>query len=192
MQHGREMIVRNVVLLSILICLLSTTIFRNAFVWDNEVDLWEDAVEKSPLSSLAHYNLGKSLYRAGFLTAAQASLLRAVELTEQPTKIADVFCCLGEVYAAQGDRERAVLAYLQVLEINESNVMALNNLGLLLLQSGKHAEAEKLFRQAILIDPKGSRAYVNMGQSLVAQGRYVDAMYYFSAARSMGFFKMPQ
>lgn len=149
-------------------------------------------VAKSPLKSRVHYNLGKSLYYAGFLAEARSSLLRAAELSGEPTKTADVYSFLGQVYAAQGNREQAILAYLQVLEMNESNVTPLNNLGLLLLKSGKNAEAERLFRQAILIDPKCSQAYANMGQSLEAQGRGADAAYYFSAARSIGIYKIPQ
>ncbi|OGW41847.1 MAG: hypothetical protein A2132_05725 [Nitrospirae bacterium RBG_16_43_11] len=93
------------ILLLILVLILysAMTIERNV-IWASEYNLWEDAVNKSPMSWRAHYALGKVYYNSRLEDLAIKEIARAVEI--KPDYF-DALHSLGVIYMKRGDLVQA-------------------------------------------------------------------------------------
>ena len=69
-----------------------------------------------------------------------------------------------------GDTEHAIAEYRALLQGNESNAQAHNNLGLLYQAKGLTEEAIGEFRRAVAIDPANTKARNNLGVALMRAG----------------------
>lgn len=92
---------------------------------------------------------------------------------------------LALYYQRAGDFERALSHYQAVLERNELNAEAHNNLGLLYQQKGLLEESAREFSRATLINPRYARAHNNLGVTLMRQGKLDVAAAEFELASSM-------
>jgi Flp pilus assembly protein TadD len=81
-----------------------------------------------------------------------------------------------------GDFERALVAYRTLIQQNELNAAAHNNLGLLYQQKHLHEDAARAFQRAIIIDARYGLAYNNYGVTLLRQGRPDGAAAQFRTA----------
>ncbi|MBI3265274.1 MAG: tetratricopeptide repeat protein [Acidobacteria bacterium] len=81
---------------------------------------------------------------------------------------------LALYYQQSGDFENALVQYKKVLERNEMNAEAHNNLGVLYQNKGLSDEAVREFKRAVSIDPKYSKGHNNLGVALLRSGQ-VDA-----------------
>jgi Flp pilus assembly protein TadD len=70
-----------------------------------------------------------------------------------------------------GDFESALVAYRALIQQNELNAAAHNNLGLLYQQKDLLEDAAAAFRRAIIIDARYGLAHNNYGVTLLRQGR---------------------
>jgi tetratricopeptide (TPR) repeat protein len=79
--------------------------------------------------------------------------------------------------AQRGDREAAI-ADSQVLVAAHPQRSAADwfNLGYLLAEASRHAEAEAAFRQALALDPKIDRAWYGLGLTLIHLQRFDEAI----------------
>jgi len=80
-----------------------------------------------------------------------------------------------------GDFENALIHYRAVLQKDELNAAAHNNLGMLYQQKNLLDEAAREFQRAILIDPNYRLARNNYGVALLGQGRTEAAAAEFRA-----------
>ena len=78
-------------------------------------------------------------------------------------------------YQSLGNFEQALAHYSAVLQAQEFNVEARNNLGLLYLDRGLLTEAIDQFKRAILINPEYLRARGNLAVALMNAGRLDEA-----------------
>jgi TolA-binding protein len=81
-----------------------------------------------------------------------------------------------------GDFERALVAYRTLIQQNELNAAAHNNLGLLYQQKHLLEDAARAFQRAIIIDARYGLAYNNYGVTLLRQGRPEGAAAQFRTA----------
>jgi Flp pilus assembly protein TadD len=81
-----------------------------------------------------------------------------------------------------GDFERALVAYRTLIQENELNAAAHNNLGLLYQQKQLLDDAARSFQRAIIIDARYGLAYNNYGVTLLRQGRPDGAAAQFRTA----------
>jgi tetratricopeptide (TPR) repeat protein len=81
-----------------------------------------------------------------------------------------------------GDFENALLKYRAVLEQNELNAQARNNLGLLYLDKGLLDDAVRELNRALIIDPGYPRARTNLGVALMRQNKLEEAEQAFRLA----------
>ncbi len=89
------------------------------------------------------------------------------------------------MYQRLGDFENALVSYRQVLQRDDINVEAHNNLGVLYREKGLYDEAIRHFQRAIAIDPRYARARNNLGVVYLAQRRFDTAATQFHAALSI-------
>jgi Tfp pilus assembly protein PilF len=82
---------------------------------------------------------------------------------------------LAVLYSKQGDTEHARAEFQIALQQQPHDADLLNDLGNFHYQLGQNVEAEKYLRQAVAIDPKHKRAWVNLGKVLSQLGRYEES-----------------
>lgn len=81
-----------------------------------------------------------------------------------------------------GDRARAEEIYRQVLARDPNHPDALQLLGVIALDQGRHDEAEKLIRQALRQAPGSAALHTNLGNVHQARGRLEEAIRCYEAA----------
>ena len=86
------------------------------------------------------------------------------------------------MYQRLGDFENALINYRQVLQRDDLNVEAHNNLGLLYRDKGLFDDAIQHFQRAIAINPVYARARNNLGVVYLNQRKLENAATQFHAA----------
>ncbi|OIO70448.1 MAG: hypothetical protein COW19_00230 [Zetaproteobacteria bacterium CG12_big_fil_rev_8_21_14_0_65_55_1124] len=140
----------------------------------------EDAIAKQVES---HYRLGLDALEKNNLPKAFDELLHAEQLDP---KRADVLDALGYAWRLRGNLEKSHVYYNRALAIDPA-ARTWNNYGALLLTMHKPKEAETAFRKA-LDDPRYPRpdfAYINLGDALLMQDRFNDAIAAYRQARML-------
>ena len=136
-------------------------------VWRDTRTLWERVLTITPESSIAHYNLGKTLETEGRVEQAIELYSRAVTLNPG---YADAHHNLARLLARRGQQDQAVEHYRRALEIQPNDADTHNNLGLLLAIRGDIKSSLEELHTAVQIDPKHARAYFNMARIFARRG----------------------
>ncbi|MGH9584562.1 MAG: tetratricopeptide repeat protein, partial [Bryobacteraceae bacterium] len=84
-----------------------------------------------------------------------------------------------------GNLEGAIQDYRQFLLAYPANIVALSNLGVLLVHSGHFDEAAAEYREALKIDPANAGIRLNLGLAFYKSGRIPEAAEAFEAAREL-------
>lgn len=116
---------------------------------------------------------------AGDLSAEQRALLdkalqEYVEAQQANAERPEAQTNLGNLYAAQGDANRATTFYNAAIELEPTHMPAYVNMADLYRTQGKDAEAEKILRKASNISPNNAAVHHALGLTLIRQKR-VDA-----------------
>jgi tetratricopeptide (TPR) repeat protein len=117
------------------------------------------AVEVDPMFFEAHNNLGNALRIAGHIDQALASYERALQIA--PT-LAEAHGNRGIALRLMGRAAESGAACGCALRINPRFAPALVVLGELSADGGDFSEAERLFREAIAIDPELTEAWAGL------------------------------
>jgi Tfp pilus assembly protein PilF len=89
---------------------------------------------------------------------------------------------LALYYHRAGDFENALQHYRALLQKNELNAQAHNNLGLLYQEKNLLVESARELARAVFIEPRNVRARNNYGVTLLLQGRVDEAAAQFRTA----------
>lgn len=128
---------------------------RQAEVWRDSETLWTSVIRAYPgRVAPAHNNLGAIHHERGLRTGDPAELARAEE------------------------------EYRITRRLAPRHEGSLNNLGVLLVQRGERAEAERLFREALSIRPGFVMAHANLARLCLEDGRRGEARTHARAARA--------
>ncbi|MDX8378150.1 MAG: hypothetical protein R8L53_09030 [Mariprofundales bacterium] len=131
--------------------------------------------------AMLHYRLGTNALANKNLPKAFKELLRAESLEKNNIKILDA---LGLAWRMRGELTKSEEYYAKAMRYNPSSATH-NNYGSLLLQMQRAQDAELQFRLA-LNDPryeKADIAAINLGDSLVMQQRWQDALRSYKQAK---------
>jgi tetratricopeptide (TPR) repeat protein len=143
----------------ILLLVLMSLTFQQAWIYENVEVLWRDTISKSPDCWMAYSNLGGIL-----MEQRQAAQQRGA-----------------------GKQERQLLLqarekYEAALRYKPDNFDALNNLGVVLKDLGEVREAERRYRQVVELEPQHANTWLNLGELLVEQNRLDEALTAFRKA----------
>lgn len=152
---------------------------RQVQLWRDSKRLWQYAVEVSPQSSIAHYNLGVALEEHGDSEGAEGYYRTA--LRYNPDYL-DAHFNLARALAGRGRVEEAIEHYRRALELKPGMAQVHNNLADLLFGRGDVTQAIDHLRQAIAIDPMYAQAYNNLGVALSRQGDVEGAIRQYKKA----------
>jgi len=151
-----------------LVCLaLAARTYTRNFDWNDELSLWTSAVNISPNSAKAHYNLGKALEGVpGRLPEAIAEY--RVSLRIDP-RHADVHTNLANVLSAAPEAvPEAIAEYQSALRIQPDRAEPHNDLANLLSRiPGRLPEAIAEYHAALRIRPDSAEIHYNLANALL-------------------------
>lgn len=152
-------------------------------IWHDSETLWRHALavaERSRFkSSVAHYNLGKTVGSRGNLTEAIEHYRQALVIDPGYAKAHNN---LGNALFARGELAEAIEHYRQALKVDPAHAKAHYNLGAALAKGGNLAEATEHFHQAVRIDPDYGKAHHTLGVVLARRGDLEEAIGHFRQA----------
>jgi Flp pilus assembly protein TadD len=119
------------------------------------------------LWALDAYNSGWQALECGNLLLAEDKLTLARRYV--PTNPETNFA-LGNLRFAQGDKPGAASFYLATLQYDDSHRGALNNLGVIAMETNRYDLAESWLRRAEEIDPRNAKTHFLLATALFAQG----------------------
>jgi tetratricopeptide (TPR) repeat protein len=146
------------------------------------IELAQTYLHDFPKNGLAWLDYGNALADFGRYEEARVAISKAIKLI--PAKYLDVpYSDMGRLYERKGNYRRAIEWYKKASGVPPKNANYLNFLGAMFAKLGKHAEAERYFKQAIKCKEGAiDESYYNLGHIVGAHGRYKEALSYFEKA----------
>jgi tetratricopeptide (TPR) repeat protein len=157
--------------------LLVTTVRRNA-VYQSELTVWADAIEKYPDNPRAHANLGVALRAIGKTDQAIQHYREALRIEPRSC---NALINLGNALRQQGKLDEAVEKYRLAVETSPNNPDAQLMLGTAYYEQNKLDDAVRQYQEALRIKPAFAHAHYCLGLALEAQGRADQAIGEYSA-----------
>ena len=156
--------------------------------------LWQDTLAKNPQATIAHVNLGYSLYEKG--QSVEAIALFDQGLAIEP-EAGDLWNNRGLALGALGRTEEAIVSYRRAIQVDPANTEARSNLGNTLASVGRYAEAVEVYGDALRRRPRYAEVHNNLANVLAMSGDTTTALEhyrlaleadpaYFEAHRNMG------
>jgi tetratricopeptide (TPR) repeat protein len=147
--------------------------------WHDSAALWQQALQATGGSAVAHNNMGLVLIERGNLTGAVYHYLEALEL--DPT-FAPAHLNLGLALKQQGDVTGALRHYQEAVRLEPKEPTAWTNLGALFLAQGKFEESRRSLEEAICLAPDNADAHLNLGATWLGQGQPEKAVRHLQEA----------
>ena len=139
------------------------------------VNLFKQAIQADPQLVQAYAGAAASSLALGDLDQAESFAIRAIEINAHTPEINEI---LGIIFQNKKSYQQAVESYQRELVVNPKSNTSLLNLGLLLLQQGKAAEAIEPLTRAAAIRPSEqcslllAEAYQSIGNPKKAISEY--------------------
>lgn len=138
-----------------------------ARVWDTELTLWSEAVDRSPYAFRAHLHLGGARESMGDVAGALASYREAARLAPERAEthynLGNALRLAHQVVAARHEYERS-------LDLRPSFLDARLNLATLHQETGQLDEARHLLSQARQLAPESAEVWRRLGVLARAEG----------------------
>jgi Flp pilus assembly protein TadD len=163
----------------IAIAVLSYATHARNELWNDNISLWEDIVQKSPRSALAHYNLGTMYSSNGLLDKAIEQY--QIVLTMMPNHTG-AYDKLGISYASQGQFDKAIEQFQAALRLKPDYAEAYYNLALAYSSKGQFDLAIEQFKKALRLKPDYAEAYDDLGVAYARKGLFGLATENYQAA----------
>ncbi|HBG60928.1 MAG: hypothetical protein A2Y03_10690 [Omnitrophica WOR_2 bacterium GWF2_38_59] len=160
---------RGMAVLSIIVILFAALAFKRNKVWDNEITLWEDVLEKSPNKTKPMINLGNAYFKTRKYDKALELFQRAVAIDD---KAVEAYNGMGLVYKEKGDFELSIDNYNKVLELKPRQAQTFSNRGVVYKSMGKYDLALQDQNISLSLDPNAALTYINRGVVYKSLGQY--------------------
>jgi tetratricopeptide (TPR) repeat protein len=176
-----------------ILVVLGILTWRQGYLYQNQLVLWQNTVDRNPHSWMAWGNLGDEY----------AALSNRVDLPEPARKQDRALArqCYVELYRLapdqplahlkwgivkeyDGDLDAAQREFEEAIQLAPNFTIAMNSLGMLLMREHRPMEAMQRYRRAIELDPGYAEARVNYGDALLSQGDKAGAFSQYSEAAS--------
>lgn len=148
-------------------------------IYENQVTLWRDTLQKNPQAWLAHYNLANILSEQQQWTAAEEHYREALRINDDD---AWAHHNLAIVLERQGDPDEAAREYERSFEIDPTLADAQYNLGNLRMAQGRWNDAVDHFLRALQVNPGLATAENNLAAALERQGKGEQAIVHYRRA----------
>lgn len=142
-------------------------------VWKDSVTLYRHAVEVTPDSRWAEFNLGMSLTNRGDHEEALQHFREAVRLKP---KDRESWLQIGVLLERQGHAPGSIEAFSRAARIQSGDARASIHLGRVLAAQGRHTEAERVVAAALERWPQNPDLRLRMGVLLLARSEFRGAI----------------
>jgi tetratricopeptide (TPR) repeat protein len=147
------------------------TLSRNS-LWKDDIILWSDIMNKSPLKLRPILSLASSYQKAGDYKTAEIFYLKALSrFSENP----HIYNNLGNVYQSSGRLDEAIDFYKRGLRYKETFQLYFN-LALAYEKKGDSTSALFCYKQALRLNPYNSETYNNIGNIYLISNMVDEAM----------------
>ncbi|MEA1927946.1 MAG: tetratricopeptide repeat protein [Candidatus Auribacterota bacterium] len=180
---------RKIIVTGIFIAVLvlySAAALVQARYWEDNISLFQHALEVNPASYMSHYNLGLTMAGTGDPEEAIRHYKRAIEIKPDYSRAHNN---LGAILTEEGYYEEAIPHYAAAFRLEPGNGQAYfnyysahNDLGIRRAEEGDISEAIEYYREAIRIKPDYAEAHNNLGIVLIRQDKKEEAIESFSRA----------
>lgn len=158
-------------LVAMVMAFSAATYARNE-IWDSELSLWQDVVEKSPLKARGHYNLCRVYESSGACGSALEHCKKALKLRPD---YADAHNNAALALECSGQVQQAIEHYGIALSLKPSNEVFHNNLSIAYAAAGRIDDAIEHCRLALALKPDYTEANFNLGLCCLEKGALDDA-----------------
>lgn len=162
--------------LILIMAVLSVATYKRNTIWRDDLALWSDTVEKSPLKARPHYNLGNSFYLRGRTKEALKEFRTAIQVNPE---YADAYLNLGVAYASLGVEDGAERALRKAIQLKPYDAESYYNLGLLYSNRKMGHLAIEQYKKAVSLNPESANIHNNLGIALAEAGRIDEAIHQF-------------
>jgi cytochrome c-type biogenesis protein CcmH/NrfG len=151
----------------------------NAGNFDEAIAKFNEVLAKMPKCSECHSNIGAVHMRRKEYDQAEAAYKKALEVNPNA---GEAYLGLANVYNAQRKFDQAAEASAQAQKLlggttgGGGSASAVFNQGVIAWNAGKIPDAQKLFEQAVSLDPKLAEAHYWLGMANVNQGKLPEAV----------------
>ncbi|MCB7129056.1 MAG: tetratricopeptide repeat protein [Candidatus Brocadiales bacterium] len=154
-------------------------------VWQTEITLWTDAVQKSPDKIRPHFNLGRCYQKEGQTMKAwkQYFICKTIHAKMPEIRNGNELRCasaacnnLAMIYFDAGLHDTAVTILKEAIRIYPKSTKAHRNLGDAYVYTGRLDEAEAEYKLDIRLDPRHSRSYSGLGVVYENKGMLNEAV----------------
>lgn len=173
--------------------------------WQNNISLYQHAIQVTSGNDLAHYNLAVANDDLGHIDEAikeykealkinphhiparnnldlDTDLKNYLEVVKTNPNLTTAHYNLGVTLESRGDLDAAIRQYQRAIKINPGFISAHYNLGNALARKGDLDAAIKEFRNTLEINPTSFAAHNNLGTALEQQGDLEQAIEEFRFA----------
>ena len=179
---GRRPHVGEIIIFGFVILLLSAATYWRNGIWNSEIELMIDCVNKSPNKGRPHNNLGQVFLDQGRDQEAVAQFTEALRIDPDHLESHNN---LGNILVRQGKYQEAVDHFTEALRVDPNHPAAHHNLGNALFGQGKYQEAIAQFTEALRINPNYAATRYNLGSAYVKIGDRVSALEEYKILRTM-------
>ncbi len=168
-----------VILFGMITLIFAGASYMRNMIWQNELSLWSDVVEKSPNKTRANLNLGLAYQNIGKFDKALDIYNRTIRL--------DPFYSFpynnrGAIYYLLGDYKKALDDYSMFIMINPKSSEVYHNRGAIYFNMLEYDRALEDFTKAIALNPYYADAYNNRGAVYAGKGQIEKAIGDFTKA----------
>lgn len=164
------------VILSAIVITCSFLTYKRNRIWENEIVLWSDAINKSPGKVRPYNNRGTVYSDQGEYDKAIIDFSRAIELNRNS---ADGYYNRGLAYQRKGEYGKAVCDYTRAVMINPKYLKAHINRGLVYSTNKEYEKAAFDFKRAMEIAPFDTMACSHLAYLYITLGKKDEALVYY-------------
>ena len=172
-QYVTKKMLKNIIYLGIFLFYFVSTVTA-VDIWKNSENLFKQALEINPKSSILYLNLGKYYLARNNIQKAEEIYSQGIE--KEIHESYKLHSNRGGIYLDQGNLDKAIQEYNRCLSVDSNYVSALVNRGLAYTKKQELNNALQDLNKALKLSPSHSEALYNRGMLFLRNKEYNKAI----------------